>query len=165
MGCNSHKSINDCSSMTLLTLLHLAPYSYQPARIPITHISPNSPNSKLRSAWKSSSEPKVCPNHWAAVSSFRSLDPPYRLSPLFCKNTLRFNFTKLVRLGFLLLCKRGCQQGKTGYKCDRGLLLFGSDMQKGPFLNLMSDHGEVHIWEYYPWGIDTQRKQGGEGRK
>ena len=39
---------------------------------------------------------------------------------------------KLVRLHFILLCKRGCQ-GKSA-NSDRGMLLFGYHVQKGPFL-------------------------------
>ena len=44
-----------------------------------------------------------------------------------------------------------CAKGVVGAKLtvsDRGLLQFGSDMQKGTFLNSVSDHGGVLFWEY-----------------
>ena len=39
-----------------------------------------------------------------------------------------------------------CAKGVVGAKstvCDRGMLQFGSDMQKGSFFNQVSDHGGV----------------------
>ena len=46
---------------------------------------------------------------------------------------------KLLRLHFFC-CAKGVVRAKSA-KCDRGLLLFGSDVQKGSFFNLVSDHG------------------------
>ena len=46
-----------------------------------------------------------------------------------------------------------CAKGVVGAKsnvCDRGMLQFGSDMQKGSFFNQVSDHGGVLISEYPP---------------
>ena len=48
---------------------------------------------------------------------------------------------KQVRL-HLFCCAKGVVREKLAM-CDRGLLLFGSDMQKGSFFNLVSDHGGV----------------------
>ena len=64
---------------------------------------------------------------------------------------------KLVKLGFILLCKRACQgrvRAKLA-KCDWGLLLLGSDMQKRSFLDLVGDHGWVLYYEYHLWVFET----------
>ena len=48
-----------------------------------------------------------------------------------------------------------CAKGVVGAKstgCDRALLQFGSDVQKGSFFNNVSDNGGVLFWEY-PLGI------------
>ena len=56
---------------------------------------------------------------------------------------------KIVRL-HLFCCAKGFVREKLA-KCDRGMLLFGSDMQKGSFFNLVSDHGGVSFRDYNPW--------------
>ena len=48
---------------------------------------------------------------------------------------------KIVGLSYF-----GCAKGVVTAKsavCDRGLLQFGSDMQKGSFFNQVSDHGGI----------------------
>ena len=49
------------------------------------------------------------------------------------------------RLGFILMCERGCQGKISCGLCDRGLLLFESDMQKGSFFNVVCDRGGVFL--------------------